>query len=482
MSDGITLTILGDFGPFSRIGKSIGYQVTVGKYTYLIDCGAPIFHLIGGHGLKKMGGLIVTHSHDDHKRWFSDLALFHRYAPDFTGRVLLITTEVVNEELKKASIPALCSSLSKSGKQIVDIPYEDFIDFQILGPREKYRIVSLDEGGGKSRLSIHDRDGNTIGPDKAKIVISKITGKQRMLFKDPDCGEWIEPESFYSFSSNVFYEKNTNIFADKEGFQIEAIKAPVWHGIPGIGVKVKTDKETLIFSSDTANDHDLWKQLCTEKRIQRLNMSKEEFESASVIYGDINDFIERTWGEERYREAINAFNDAIVVHDISTKNSIVHTDYEKLGNAHLNKDKVLLTHAPDRITSEWALSDAGKTFMIKGDEFLEEVDGKHCRMNADVYHKEDGRFFVGYKDEKGEHGVYDNDGLLRIFDGKGFTEGKLLYKITLYEDISGKYFPKLTDKNSFYQKRTDGKVELVNITENGSIGKIVKDIRDKIKL
>ena len=480
MSDDITLKILGDFGPFSRIGKSIGYQIKVGQSSYLIDCGAPIFHLIGGHGLKEISGLIVTHCHDDHKRWFSDLALFRRYAPDFTGKVLLFTTEAINEELKKASFSSLSTSLSNDGKQIVDVSYDEFIDYHILGPREKYRIVSIDEGEGKSHLSIKDRDDRAVGPDKAKIVVSRKTGRLRMLFKDLDCGEWVEPESFYPFSSNVFYEENKNIYSDKEGFEIEALKAPVWHGIIGIGLKVKTKKETLIFSSDTANNQDLWKQLYSVKRNQQLNMTKKEFESASVLYGNINDYIERTWSEDRYEEAINAFNNSIVVHDISVKNSVVHTDYEKLGKANLNKDKVILTHSPDRMTSEWKLSDAGKTLRVKGNNFFEEVDGKLYPMNADIYHKEGGRFFVGYKNEKGKFGVYEKDGLLRIFDGKGFTEGTCLYRIDLYEDISGKYFPTLNNKDSFYVERKDGKIELVNITEEGSIGKILTSLREEL--
>ena len=90
MSDGIILRVLGDSGPFSRMGKSIGYQIEIGQSCYLIDCGAPLFHLIGGHGLKKVGGLLITHCHDDHKRWFSDLALFCRYAPDFHNKVFLL--------------------------------------------------------------------------------------------------------------------------------------------------------------------------------------------------------------------------------------------------------------------------------------------------------------------------------------------------------------------------------------------------------
>lgn len=76
MNDGITVKILGDYGPFSRMGKSIGYQIVIGGASYLIDCGAPLFQQIGGHGLKEIRGLIITHCHDDHKRWFTDLALY----------------------------------------------------------------------------------------------------------------------------------------------------------------------------------------------------------------------------------------------------------------------------------------------------------------------------------------------------------------------------------------------------------------------
>ena len=41
MMDGITIRVLGDYGPFSRMGKSIGYQVTIGQSSYLVDCGSP---------------------------------------------------------------------------------------------------------------------------------------------------------------------------------------------------------------------------------------------------------------------------------------------------------------------------------------------------------------------------------------------------------------------------------------------------------
>jgi ribonuclease BN (tRNA processing enzyme) len=104
MGDGIIVKVLGDHGPFSRMGKSIGYQITIGQSNYLIDCGAPLFQHIGGHGLKNIKGLVVTHCHDDHKRWYSDLALFNKYAADISQlqRVVLLT-EAVNEELMRAS-------------------------------------------------------------------------------------------------------------------------------------------------------------------------------------------------------------------------------------------------------------------------------------------------------------------------------------------------------------------------------------------
>ena len=70
------------------------------------------FQQIGGHGLKNIDGLIITHSHEDHKRWFTDLALFNRYASDIGRKVLLITSESVHEEVMLSSMPALKKSFS----------------------------------------------------------------------------------------------------------------------------------------------------------------------------------------------------------------------------------------------------------------------------------------------------------------------------------------------------------------------------------
>lgn len=475
MTDGITVHILGDFGPFSRMGKSIGYLLEIGSSRYLIDCGAPLFQQIGGHGLKYIEGLIITHCHEDHKRWFTDLALFHRYSADISRRVLLITSESVHDDVRYSSMLALGKSLSPDSKKIIDIAYDEFVECRTMGPKARYRITATDEGMAKTGLVITDRKGNILGPDTAKIVISRKTGRPRMLFKDPDYAEWVEPESFYAFSSSVFYEEEKNM-CEGAGFTVEAIKAPVWHGVSGIGVKVSTDEETLIFSSDTCHDEELWKRLCSEKRPRVLNMNEKDFEASSVIYGDINDYIERCWSEERYRDAVNAFTGAVVIHDVYSRNSIVHTDYEKLKNTSLRKEMAILTHCPDRMTSEWALCDTEKSFRIKGNKFYEIVGDDLYPMNADVYHKEGGRYFAGYRNEQGKYTLYEKNGLLRFTSYDGDI-GVPLYKVDLYEDISGKYFPKMEREDAFYRRRSDGRVELVELTEEGSIGKIVENHR-----
>ncbi len=477
MKNGITVRILGDSGPFSKLGKSIGYQITVGQSTYLFDCGATLFQQIGGKSLKDIKGIIISHCHDDHKRWFTDLAIFNRYARDINRKVHLLASEDVNSELFTMAQPALDRTLSDDSLTVIDVPYEKYVDYTMLGPAAKYRIVSRDEGEGRSSLFIADREGNVLGPERAKIVISDKTQRPRMLFKDPDYGEWVEPESFYTYSSNVFYQEDKNIFTDPEGFTIEAVKAPVWHGLPNIGIRINTDNETLVFSSDTVHNTKLWKQLCGEKREQKLGMSRKEFETASVIYGDINDYIERTWSEERYEEARMSFASAVVIHDVSVRDSVVHTSYDALKNTALNKETTILTHSPDMITSEWVLSAMEKKFRIKGSSFYEISGDELCPMNADVYHKENGKYFVGYRNDHGKYMVYEKEGMLYL-STEDLPGG--LYRVDLYQDISGKYFPKIEDDNAVYRERKDGRVELVETTEQGSTGKIVEDCRGRL--
>jgi hypothetical protein len=480
MTDDMVIRVLGDFGPFSKMGKSIGYEIKTKKHHYLLDCGAPLFHQIGGDILMNIQGLILTHCHDDHKRWFTDLVLFNMYECDLCKKVLLLTSEDIYHELVRASGPSLDRSLSQDSKNIIDVPFEQYMDYRIIGPYARYRLVSHDEGAGKTGLYITDRDGNTIGPDKAKIVISQKTQRPRMLFRDPEYNEWVEPESFYPFSSSVFYEDNRNTYHIADHFTVDAMKSPVWHGIPTIGIKIKKDAQTLIFSSDTVNDIHLWKQLYSEKRTQTLPMKKKEFETSSVIYGDINDYIERVWSEQRYREAVKVFHEGNVIHDVSDLQSIVHTDYKYLKNTLLEQKRTLLTHGPDLITSEWMLADTEKSFVIKEEQFFEIVDDELYPMNADIYHKDEGKYFVGYQNEKGTYMVYEKNGMLGLTKEEKPGQGQPLYKVDLYEDIGGRYFPRIEDSNTQYYVRSDGKVERLEYSAKGSRGHIIECHRKQL--
>ncbi len=478
MADGITVRVLGDYGPFSRMGKSIGYLVTLGNSQYLLDCGTPLFQQIGGHGLKNIKGLIITHCHDDHKRWFSDLALFNMYAPDFATRLFLLTSEQVGEELKRASGPALERSLSFDGRKVMDISYDAYIEHKLLGPKAKYRIARIEKGCGETCLFVEGPDKRPVGPERAKVVISSVTGLARMLFRDPDSQEWVEPESFYSFSSDTFYEQQKNSFIDPEGCTIEAFNAPVWHGLASIGLKFSNGNESLLFSSDTVNDIDLWKELTFEKRAMRHSLPEDDFEAAPVLIGDINDFIERAWSRQRYEQALRTFDSGVVIHDVASKKSVVHTDYSRLSHTALKKNRTILTHSPDMITSEWVLSRTDKLFRVIGEDFFEVVGDRVYPLNADIYHKEAGRYYVGYKNPEGAFSVCEQDGLLSL-SGNG-CRSNVLFRVDLYEDIGGRYFPKLGKDEDIYFERKDGLVECIRFSEKGSIGEIVNCQRDRL--
>ncbi len=480
-TEGILVRVLGDYGPFSSMGKSIGYQVSIGDSSFLVDCGSPLFQQIGGHGLKAIKGLIITHCHDDHKRWFTDLSLFNLYAPDMSHKLPVFTSEAINNGLLVSSGAALNTSLSSDSKSVIDLAYEDYVDFRPLAPRAKYRIVRQVTGAGGSMLAVVDVHGGIVGPERAKIVISAKNGSPRLLLKDPEYCEWVEPEQFYSFSSPTFYEEEQNIYHDPAGYTIEAINAPVWHGVPSIGVRFRTATESLVFSGDTCHDIELWQALHAEKRAQRLQLSRSEFEAAAVIYGDINDYIERAWSSQRYHEALASFDDAVVIHDIATRKSVVHTDYRRLKHTSLNKERTILTHSPDKMTSEWALSKAEKSFLIKGKTFSEVVDNALLPMDAAVYHKEEGKYYVGFRNPAGTATVYENDGILNLGGEWGWEKGTELYTVDLYEDVGGKYFPKLVPGvSSHYMARTDGRVELVTCDRAGSRGTVVEDLRGRL--
>jgi hypothetical protein len=56
-------------------------------------------------------------------------------------------------------------------------------------------------------------------------------------------------------------------------------------------------------------------------------------------------------------------------------------------------------------------------------------------------------------------------------------KGRFLFRVDLFEDIDGRYFPRLENERSTYRKRSDGGIERVVETPEGSFGKIVADMR-----
>ncbi len=461
------------------MGESSGYLISVHNSTYLLECGAPVFPYLGFQGIERLKGIFVTHSHEDHRRWFTDLALFMYYDSKLGKKIRLISSELILEEYHKNSKGALERSLSEDSRKIIDIPYETMVDQTLIGPRSKFFISLEMEEVGRFCYRVKDRKGNVIGPEKAKIFINPRANRPRLLFKDDETGEWVEPESYYSFDSPIFYEENPNHFIDKEaGLIVQAVKAPVWHGVPTIAFRFITDKNTLFFSADTVYRPSLWKELCETYRPQRFDkISREEFEQSSVLLGDINDFIERTWSRQRYEAAVKAYEGAVVIHDVARRGSVVHTDYEDIGEAPI-KD-LIFTHSPDNLTAWRPILRSGKILVLRNGQVYERVKNRLYPFDADVYVKHFSCNLVGYRSRKGRYKVIKRDGLLGI--AKLDSGDEELLRVELFEDMDGQYFPLLEDTSKEYKVRPDGRVEEVSFSDEGSMGRVVENLRGRIK-
>ncbi|MBN2122824.1 MAG: hypothetical protein JW821_00905 [Deltaproteobacteria bacterium] len=479
MKDDIVFDVMGNTSPFSMMGESSGYMVTVNGCSYLLECGSPVFPSLGYRGISQIRGIFGTHSHEDHKRWFTDIVLFTFYNPLFKHKLKLISSEVILEEFAKNSKGALERSLSPDSKRIVDIPYDNMVENVPIGPRSKYLIVLKGTGNGAFRYQVEDRRGNLIGPEKAKIIINPGANRPRLLFRDDESGEWVEPESYYSFESEVFYEKNRNVFHDVQaGLTVEAIKSSVWHGVPTVAFKFMTRKNSLFFSADTVYKPSLWKALCEERRPQKFrSIDRDEFERSSILYGDINDFIERTWSRERYAAALNAYRGSVVIHDVARKNSVVHTDYTDIAGADI--DDLIFTHNPDNLTAWRPILTSGKRLVLRHGKPYEAVKGSLYPFDADVYIHHFACNMAGYRSRRGAYCVIEKNGFLGVAESRTCRNG--LLRVDLYEDIGGEYFPVLQDPKKFYTVRTDGKVEEVTLNEKSSSGVVVESCRSRLK-
>ncbi|MBN1627347.1 MAG: hypothetical protein JW944_12565, partial [Deltaproteobacteria bacterium] len=203
---------------------------------------------------------------------------------------------------------------------------------------------------------------------------------------------------------------------------------------------------------------------------------KENFEKSSIIYGDINDFIERTWGRERYESAMAAYEGSVIIHDVARKNSIVHTDYEDI--VHAPFENIIFTHSPDNLTSIRPILSSGKRIVLSGGRLFESVRGEPFPFDADVYIRHFTCNFVGYASEKGSYKIIEKDGLLGPVDVD--TPGDGLMRVDLYQDIRGEYFPALTRHDQYYRIRPDSRVELVTSDAELSSGRIVENMRPKL--
>lgn len=486
VNEGIRVDFIGDSGPFSRTGKSIGYCVTVKDSQYVLDMGGHLFNFLGYEGIGKVRGFFATHSHEDHRRWFTDVALFMCYSPDIHHRLRLITTETIHEEWEKNAKAALERTLSLDQKHIIETPYSTFVEQTLIGPKAIYRIAPVQPRGAKEGWTwrVVDASGEPVSPAQAKVVIHPQANRPRMLFKDPTLKAWIEPELFYVFSDRRFYEAEQNDFVDEAaGLTVRPLKGPCWHGPPTFGYEFRTANERLLFSSDTVYDLDLWRALCEERHPQRLGMTQRQFRSAPIVYGDINDYVEYMWSRERYEEAAHAYDEGIVIHDVDHDGSVVHTSYSKIVES--GRRNFLFTHSPDSFVSKIPLGRERKSFRVVRDRLFEEVERQGQRRlhpyNADLFIKRFSHFFIGFESPDGAFRLVKRNGRLEVDNGDCADETSL-GQYDLYADIDGRYFPVLADPTrERYERRLDGQVEKVTETAEGSQGVVVKDLREELE-
>jgi ribonuclease BN (tRNA processing enzyme) len=488
------LDIIGDSSLFTRLGKGVTYLLRADGSEYLVDCGATPFLALGHERIGGLRGLISTHSHEDHRRWFTDLVLYLHYHPALQRRLRLVTSEAIHVEFEKNSKGALERSLSADSRTVVDVPYADFVEQIVIGPRAKYRMeyrVFPDAGEGRVWRVVEAATGKVVSPAKAKVFVNPRANRPRMLFKDPVSGEWVEPESFYPFSSAAFFEEDRNDYVDQQsGLTFRAVKAAAWHGPPTIGVLATRGEERIAFSSDTVYDPELWRELVETRHPRHPDLDGSAFEKAYVMEGEINEYVERTWGRERLDEAMRCYDGAIVVHDADFERSVVHTSHSKF-TPDVDWKRLLLTHTPDGFASAHPITVTGKRYHLAGGDIFEVVgdgDGrKDHPLDADLYFKqEDGSLWVGYAAPEGRGRLWETGrGLVVGVDTEEApAEGaKLQGRYDVYVDVDGHYLPPLPSTSSGrarYLKRADGWLELVVETPEGSRGQIVDDLRAKI--
>ncbi|MBI4616727.1 MAG: hypothetical protein HY720_24155 [Planctomycetes bacterium] len=480
---GLRIDCLGDCGPFSRLGDSIGYRLSYRGCDYLIDCGVPIFHKIGAEGVNRIRGILVTHSHDDHRRWLTDLALFRHYVPGGEGRPALVAIEDVLAECERTSRAALERTLTADSKSVIETAYGTYFDARPFGPRARFRIVRLPgtPPGATTSWKIVDRQDQPVPPSRAKAILNPRDERNppRMLFRDPGTGLWVDPDLFYSFEESEYYEPDERPFVDPEsGLTLRAVNGTSWHGLYSSSVLVETESERVFFSSDTVFDPDLWRQLATERKAQKLPEDGEAFATAACLVADINDLIEKTWSETRAERATRILAESpVVLHDVAARSSVVHTNYASIARGRWRN--LVLVHSPDRFVSRHPLGRVAPSLRVVGPDLYEQVGERLYTLSADVYVRDDERLYVGFASTSGAFEIVDENGLLDIAPAR--SGRKPLGTVDLYRVLSGGYYPLGGGEPRDFRLRPDGNVEEVRWCATGSEGRLAQDRRPALE-
>ncbi len=465
INDCFKIKVIGDSGPFSKTGRSICYLIEVGESSYLVDIGSPVFQLLSFPQLNAINGIAITHPHDDHKRWYSDFLLYRKYVTPNQPKMKLLTGWLLINDIKRSSRAALEKTLSFDSEKVVECAYENFVDQRPISPQPKYTVKKIYQNN-TLEFRVKNEDGKILTPDKAKVIIHPVTGSRSILFFDEEYRQWINPETFYSFSDTTYYNEIIPFIDEKSGLKISAVNAATWHGINAVSFIFEYDNTKIYFSGDTVYNSKLWLKFMESELTPKTDLTTPQFINAYSIIDDINNYIQRTWSQRRFKEAMSIYSDMdIIIHDSAAINSIVHTDFSSC--AELEKNKTLLTHCPDKYISPIPITFNDKQYVVSDKKIYELCESKQYSLNADYYIKMNNHFYAGFKKSSGKYGVVYKNNIADIIEINDENKNNSdIDIIELVEDIAGNYYHlnKINEEYFLFDKIPYHKKNL----ENGS--------------
>lgn len=373
MTQRINVEILGNASLFTRAGKGFAYRVTCGASSYLVDCGANIFGAMSPEELFALDGIFITHAHSDHVRYLADLAFYLQFSRKKPRRVRIITTERVHAQLCESLRETMDLTLDRSRRMVRQIAYEEFFDIVPIGPEPLYHITMTKRKRGALPLAVMTEKNRPVPPSRGKVFMHPKTGRLSMLLKDKATGAWVEPETFYDFSSRAFYKSNMRAYRNaKSGLRVTAVKKGVWHGMDAVGFLFQCGDTRVFFTGDTAADLDLWARLAGEF-IDRPATRAKKFLAAAAIIGDVSNFVERVWSLDRVSGLHELYAKTAAFHDCGGAENIVHTGYpalEKLWTGLVGKDaprsSLVLIHTQPGLASRFPIATTGQKYTVEG--------------------------------------------------------------------------------------------------------------------